>query len=81
MSGRLVYSAPPRHRCAPPDPAPSGKGLLVTYREGDVWRCDCGRLWVCRDEPDRGRLCVVWPWSLTWRRAGLLTRWRYRKAR
>lgn len=38
---------PGPHTCEPPSWAPSG--LLEAFGgAGDVWRCNCGRLWIVR---------------------------------
>jgi hypothetical protein len=84
-----------RHRCAPPVTGwGSAPGSLPDAPTGAAWRCPCGRLWAVTDGPGphRGHECPLLrhldPVELgrgrcgcpTWRRAGWLTRWRYRHA-
>jgi len=61
----------PRHKCAPPTtgdiPAIGAAGNI-----GDLWRCDCGRLWRITDanHGTRGRVIhgKTWRPALLWQR-------------
>lgn len=69
-----VYRQQPRHECAPPTtgtiPAIGAAGNI-----GDLWRCDCGRLWRITDANQGTRGHVIH--GKTWRPATLWQRLRY----
>src|SRR5690606_24842382 len=63
----------PRHECAPPTigtiPAIGAAGNI-----GDLWRCDCGRLWRVTDANQGSNHMIH---GKTWRPATLWQRLRY----
>jgi hypothetical protein len=76
------------HRCAPPEKKPARgsdlwRPLPALANAGDVWRCGCGRLWVCyirvpnAHYSGRGMAEAGGTRTPTWRRAGLWLRVRY----
>lgn len=65
-----VRRTPTVHACEPPTvgnytPRPDGQ-------LGDLWRCECGRLW---------QIWVAGDFGLTWLAAGWWERFRYRRHR
>jgi hypothetical protein len=67
------------HQCRTPTTYSENRRMyLVDASAGDVWRCNCGRMWVCYVRVRNGDPGVT-P-ALAWRRAGLWLRLRYSPA-
>lgn len=87
VTGRVVASPDPGHRCnpgvidreCPPEEAPFPGAVYAvipdrwSHPPGTVWECDCGRSWVAWRP--RGADASGQIGRIWWRREGRLRRW------